>query len=905
MVQLLLEDEPMSLSPDKMNPLKHQKPTIDITTHPHIYKQEIPASPLLESINKVDLHRSKIHENINEKADGSIRHTAVRWPSFWRGISHMFDALRSFVSDILTILNIKYSSTQLTYSPSSPRGETADIEEAVLNPDSEENILPPEVLAAAESKRAALVAETAANAAENAPDYATALAKAMEAANAADAALNAAENARTDPSEYSAALIHAANAAVFASGAAQSAATQARSAADTNAEISTPTTTLSEQEQALLSLLSLPLPEEKPETAAMEKPNNSILGRIKVAVSPKENRERKELERGLQSWVEKAENEYDREVYIRATKRIMEAYDTNATMLNVAYFKLPHLPEVIFSNKRFQENLVNLDVSGNQLTRFPIGILALKNLKVLSMTFNQIPEIPTQIELLKELKKFDASDNQLTALPTQICRLKNLQDLMVARNEITRLPVQLAHLKNLVKLDLTYNRLTELSPKIFTLPNIRWVSTSLNMIQDIPKNIPGNCTFCNDQRARAQQQSAWSTNRGSVNTQSSSRSSVQNTSKSTHAKAYLELPNDTIIEAIAKAAAAAAQAESIKTTEESLSDYSSLLVEAAATAEIAAAIAQRNARALVESAEKARAIATPTTPPTLITERPKSASKRIRTPGKSQHITSPIIDQIKGIIGMERDWERFQMEAILNQWINELGTDTTMDRDETEIRVNTAKKIMEAYDSDTTKLNLIGLNFTYIPTGILNNSKFRKNITEVNMGANRIDEFPRDLLDLKNLEALILNGNAIPILPTQIEKLTHLNKLDISSNIISTLPTQIGKLKELTELTFASNNISMLPTQIAHLENLQSLDIACNEIEKVPETILKMPQLKILSLSRNRIKDIPQSKLPLRIYDFGQREEPGSKTQVWKKRSSDKERDELVKLYNRNRRMGW
>jgi Leucine-rich repeat (LRR) protein/signal transduction histidine kinase len=136
----------------------------------------------------------------------------------------------------------------------------------------------------------------------------------------------------------------------------------------------------------------------------------------------------------------------------------------------------------------------NLDLSGQQITEFPMEILQLKNIRNLNLGYNSyeygrnnnLKEIPTQIGELKQLQELNLGGNQLTNIPIQIGELKQLRKLNLGGNKLTNLPTQIGELKQLQKLNLSGNKLTIIPNQIGELRNL----TSLDLYGIQLTNLP-------------------------------------------------------------------------------------------------------------------------------------------------------------------------------------------------------------------------------------------------------------------------------------------------------------------------------------------------------------------------------------------------------------------------------
>lgn len=142
-------------------------------------------------------------------------------------------------------------------------------------------------------------------------------------------------------------------------------------------------------------------------------------------------------------------------------------------------------------------NLVELDISENNLPKIPDVIYNLINLKRLNVSENDIKEISPNIESLQKLETLNLSRNELNALPTAICKLARLRKLYVnenhmnfdgipsgigklgslevfsaANNQLEMIPEGLCRCGSLKKLNLSFNQLITLPDAIYLLDGL-------------------------------------------------------------------------------------------------------------------------------------------------------------------------------------------------------------------------------------------------------------------------------------------------------------------------------------------------------------------------------------------------------------------------------------------------
>jgi internalin A len=135
------------------------------------------------------------------------------------------------------------------------------------------------------------------------------------------------------------------------------------------------------------------------------------------------------------------------------------------------------------------ENWTSLDLINRGITKIPIEIEQLTNLRKLFLGNNQITVIPTAICRLKKLKILHLDSNQITDIPTEIEKLTDLEDLYLGRNQITAIPIEIEKLTKLKILDLSRNQITAIPTKIGKLTNLEYLNLSRNQIISIPVGI--------------------------------------------------------------------------------------------------------------------------------------------------------------------------------------------------------------------------------------------------------------------------------------------------------------------------------------------------------------------------------------------------------------------------------
>lgn len=127
-----------------------------------------------------------------------------------------------------------------------------------------------------------------------------------------------------------------------------------------------------------------------------------------------------------------------------------------------------------------------LDLSNQDLTEFPVEILALKNLKKLNLSGNKIQQIPKEIEKLKNLELLDLSNNSINNFYSKLCSLKKLKTLNLNNNRIKTVPRQIEQLENLKILQVANNKISELPSSFVNLKNLKQLNISKNEFVNFP-----------------------------------------------------------------------------------------------------------------------------------------------------------------------------------------------------------------------------------------------------------------------------------------------------------------------------------------------------------------------------------------------------------------------------------
>lgn len=166
----------------------------------------------------------------------------------------------------------------------------------------------------------------------------------------------------------------------------------------------------------------------------------------------------------VKQWAEKEDNE----TYKTAADRIITAYDSKQTSLNLKNLSLKSLP----NNFHLLAHLRILNLDDNQFTQIPEQIYALVNLQTLRFAKNQLCSISDKINQLASLQILDLRSNQLKQLPSSVSDLINLKELLLASNRFDEVPKSITTLRHLEVLDLWNNSLSTLPIEIGNLTSL-------------------------------------------------------------------------------------------------------------------------------------------------------------------------------------------------------------------------------------------------------------------------------------------------------------------------------------------------------------------------------------------------------------------------------------------------
>lgn len=132
------------------------------------------------------------------------------------------------------------------------------------------------------------------------------------------------------------------------------------------------------------------------------------------------------------------------------------------------------------------------------------------------------------------------------------------------------------------------------------------------------------------------------------------------------------------------------------------------------------------------------------------------------------------------------------------------------------------------------------------------------NLEGINLGSNQIEEIPKEINSLINLKTLYLNKNQISEIPIELFDLINLKNLNLSCNNLNSIPNEVSNLTNLTNLNCSYNQINEISEEISKLINLVEMYFNGNNIAEIPNGIGNLSNLKILEFSENKIAQLPK-----------------------------------------------
>jgi internalin A len=181
------------------------------------------------------------------------------------------------------------------------------------------------------------------------------------------------------------------------------------------------------------------------------------------------------------------------------------------------------------------------------------------------------------------------------------------------------------------------------------------------------------------------------------------------------------------------------------------------------------------------------------------------------------------------------------------------------------------RRIEEARRSNSTRLDLSGLDLTTLPESLGQLSQLKN----LYLGVNQLTVLPEWLGQLSKLESLFLNINQLTALPKSLSRLSQLHTLNLSSNQLAALPEGVGQLTQLRIVALDNNHLTNLPKSLCKLSRLHNLSLSNNQLRALPESLAALPRLTQLFLHGNPGLGVPDEILgPTWTDVYGEKKQP-------------------------------
>lgn len=161
---------------------------------------------------------------------------------------------------------------------------------------------------------------------------------------------------------------------------------------------------------------------------------------------------------------------------------------------------------------------------------------------------------------------------------------------------------------------------------------------------------------------------------------------------------------------------------------------------------------------------------------------------------------------------------------------------------------------LREYADDQRGLDLEGEELKWLPVEI---EEF-KDLRQLSLSENHIQELPPELMQLICLEGLYLDSNDLRSLPKDLENLQLLQVLHLTDNQLSEFPESLCQLPHLTSLSLGHNALQRLPENLHYLSQLQVLNVSYNELTELPKSFSQLTKLCSLNLQGNQLQCLPR-----------------------------------------------
>jgi hypothetical protein len=134
-------------------------------------------------------------------------------------------------------------------------------------------------------------------------------------------------------------------------------------------------------------------------------------------------------------------------------------------------------------------------------------------------------------------------------------------------------------------------------------------------------------------------------------------------------------------------------------------------------------------------------------------------------------------------------------------------------------------------------------------------------VYDLSIAKGLFNEFPKEMLNFKNLERLWVGGQAqfnFDTFPDEFFELTELHTILIYGSKINHISEKIDQFQNLEELAIVHSEVERLPNSIVSLPKLETLSFKYSQLISIPENICEAPNLKELVLTGNKFKSLPK-----------------------------------------------
>merc|ERR1712166_29323 len=164
--------------------------------------------------------------------------------------------------------------------------------------------------------------------------------------------------------------------------------------------------------------------------------------------------------------------------------------------------------------------------------------------------------------------------------------------------------------------------------------------------------------------------------------------------------------------------------------------------------------------------------------------------------------------------------------------------------------------------SELEGIEVLDLNHNIIDEDHIDETFFRNPNTQsiriLDLTSNRLQEIPKEIEHLINVEILKIGQNCITELPNEIGNLTKIKECIMDHNCISDLKESMGQWTNLTHFNMAFNNISTMPNSCANWVNLEVLLANTNSFIGIPVGVGMWKKLKKINMGNNSMGTLPE-----------------------------------------------